>query len=1167
MKRLFLSLSTTICLLASYMSSAQMLGDCVFLKGKYVEVGVAPNGGYGSTRPAPAGYHPFLNTTTFTFYDPALATTTTSGNFLGFVADYGRDGWTTGTPNFWGDFYLPGTPQEGWAIRVGATETEAYIPSFLTFGTTGYSTSVPAMTGTNISYVNAGGGVSKGIWKGTRGALDIRQTTILDTNKLYFTVNVVLTNTGTTPLNNIYYLRTVDPDNEQTRSGDFTTSNVVNYQVPNPGNKVLVSATGTGAYPQNAYLGLGTKDCRAKAVIYDFGLDPGGVNLQSIYDQTNTFRYDVGIPYVNDVGIGLVYNIGTIAAGDSTSLTYAYILNASYIDSALDATQPPFLVNTLSFNSGDSINMCTYNFDTVLVSLGNAAFYHWHWSPSTYLTDTAGWYNVIQADSLSSTMTYTITGVNISGGCDTVRYLLTFTHDPFTISLGNRDTTICYGESVSALVTGSPLLDYVWTPSAGVSDTSIMNPVITPSVSAIYSVTASSSSGCLAQTRSFSITVRQPPSVTVDSTLVKTCVSNPVLLHSSATPTGVSYSYSWSPATNLSNNTIANPTVTPTAPGDIIYTVTASPSDIPRCKGTASLTVHTLGDFTINTPNANICLGSSVTLNVTPVSDTELRYVWTPATGVATSTSMAPVITPPAQGFYTYTVTGSYANCPDYVHTYSIRVDTPATPINIIDTICLGMSANVDLTVPGGNSTTNYYHYQWTPSIGVSNDTMPNVTITPPNLGTNTYILTTTPPAGCAVNNVVTIEVLPNAISVRPTDTTICEGQIVQVIGSGHPAFSYQWLPTAGIASPNILNALITPDTTTFYTVVASFHGCPDMPATLNLHVEPNPTVYVGGNRPMCQFDTLHIHAAVAPAWFSGYTYSWTPAAGLDNTTSANVVFSGSASTNVVVTVSTSAGCTAKDSAYITFLPGNFASIDASSDFCPGESKVINVSPATGLIYHWSPSIFVSDSTSASPTVSPIASQTYTVIAATASGCKDTVYWTATVHPAALISIPDSVLLYAGESYHIEPITNGTGFVWFPPEGLSNPYISDPVASPDLSTRYIVTATTEEGCQALDTIYVIRTDDAMLAIPNAFTPGTGANNTFKILNKGISQLNYFRVYNRWGNIVFETRNINEGWDGSWKGEPQPFGVYIYDIQAVSLTGKLINKGGNVTLIR
>ncbi|MBC7553595.1 MAG: hypothetical protein H7257_06410, partial [Taibaiella sp.] len=236
---------------------AQLTGDCVFLQGAFVEVGVAPNGGFGSTLPAPSGYHPNLSAS-INFWDPGAGTMTSSTNFLGFVADFGRDGWTTGTPPFFGDYYLPGSPQEGWAIEVNGVRSTAYIPRYQFSGASGYS---GTLTGTNTGY-SSGSGISKGVWTGAQGALAIRQTTTLDTSKLYFTVNVVLTNTGTTALTNIYYFRTVDPDNEQTRTGSFNTNNTITYQLPNPGSKVLVSAVGTGAFASNAYLGLGTKDCR-----------------------------------------------------------------------------------------------------------------------------------------------------------------------------------------------------------------------------------------------------------------------------------------------------------------------------------------------------------------------------------------------------------------------------------------------------------------------------------------------------------------------------------------------------------------------------------------------------------------------------------------------------------------------------------------------------------------------------------------------------------------------------------------------------------------------------------------------------------------------------------------------------------------------------------------
>jgi gliding motility-associated-like protein len=177
------------------------------------------------------------------------------------------------------------------------------------------------------------------------------------------------------------------------------------------------------------------------------------------------------------------------------------------------------------------------------------------------------------------------------------------------------------------------------------------------------------------------------------------------------------------------------------------------------------------------------------------------------------------------------------------------------------------------------------------------------------------------------------------------------------------------------------------------------------------------------------------------------------------------------------------------------------------------------------------------------------------------------VYWTATVYPDALIEVGDSVTLYPGESYHVTAGTNCTSFSWFPYAGLSNPLISDPVATPEVSTMYVVTATTEHNCVTRDTLNVFVSEESLLAMPNAFTPGNGTNGTFRIILRGIASLSYFRVYNRWGNIMFETKNMSEGWDGAYKGEPQGMGVYTYDIQATSSSGKIFKKTGNVTLLR
>ena len=745
-------------------------------------------------------------------------------------------------------------------------------------------------------------------------------------------------------------------------------------------------------------------------------------------------------------------------------------------------------------------------------------------------------------------------------------------YDSFHLHIITNDTSICRGENVS--ITTQPdsvfgsIMVYNWTPTTGLSSPSVLNPVASPTVTTTYTIhgNVTAAAGCPDATDQITITVYDPPLLTIDSAFVKTCVGNPVQLHVSASPTGVAYDYSWSPGTYLSNTAISNPVTTPTAPGNVIYTVTVNPSSQPLCRATASITVHTLGDFTVGPANSIICLGQSV--SVTSTGSTEFAYVWTPASGVATSTSRTPVITPTTQGNWTYTVTASYANCPDYVHSIVIHVDTPATAEVVRDTICLGMTYTHDFTVPG----TAYYHYLWTssPATGTfSNDTIPNPIFTPAVAGSYDLALTVQPLAACATVNHIYLEVLPNSISVHPTDTTICFGQFVQVIGSGHPVFHYQWLPTAGIPSPTVLNATITPDTTTFYTVIASYPGCPDMPATLNLHVDPNPIVYLGGARVVCQFDTLHLTANVDPAWFSGYTYSWSPAADLDNTTARTVVFNSSSntSTNMHVVVTTPAGCTGQDSANITVFSGNFAPPLNDLTFCPHDTAILNPAGSPGLSYQWFPSFGISDSIANSPVIRPITSQTYSAVVTNNVGCKDTVAFDVTVFPAAVLSIDDSVVLYPGESFAIHPWTNCTSFNWFPYTGLSSPFISDPVATPDISTMYIVHGVTENGCKAVDSINILVNAETLITVPNAFSPGTGTNNTFKIIKRGIANLNYFRIFNRWGNLVFETKNIDEGWDGSWKGEPQPFGVYVYDIQAVTSTGKIFNKSGNVTVIR
>ncbi|MCW3121679.1 MAG: hypothetical protein JWQ38_1171 [Flavipsychrobacter sp.] len=418
---------------------------------------------------------------------------------------------------------------------------------------------------------------------------------------------------------------------------------------------------------------------------------------------------------------------------------------------------------------------------------------------------------------------------------------------------------------------------------------------------------------------------------------------------------------------------------------------------------------------------------------------------------------------------------------------------------------------------------------------------------------------------GCKAADTIKATIIFDTLNFYNHDTSICRGKFVPTFVTGNSAQSYQWLPTAGISASTTINPVIFPDTSATYVLTTSLAPCPDRIDSFHIDVQPNPTVHIGDNRMVCEFDSLHIIASIQPRWYKHYIYTWSPAASLDNTNTSSVTFTAGNYTQLFLTVSTPAGCSAKDSAELIVHPGNFAAMAPAFNICPRDS--VQFKPTGGISYEWHPGIYLSDSLGSMPWAKAITSQKYSVIATSVFGCRDTLTTSVTVHPGAVIYLNGTVTLYPGESYHIAPQTNCTKFTWFPSTGLNNIYVADPIAKPEVNTMYVVYAATEWGCKIVDSIDILVYPESLLDLPNAFAPGTGANSKFTIIKRGIGTLKYFRIFNRWGNKVFETTDIDQGWDGTYKGVPQPFGVFVYQVGALTLSGKEFEKHGNVTLIR
>jgi gliding motility-associated-like protein len=187
-------------------------------------------------------------------------------------------------------------------------------------------------------------------------------------------------------------------------------------------------------------------------------------------------------------------------------------------------------------------------------------------------------------------------------------------------------------------------------------------------------------------------------------------------------------------------------------------------------------------------------------------------------------------------------------------------------------------------------------------------------------------------------------------------------------------------------------------------------------------------------------------------------------------------------------------------------------------------------------------------------------------------GCPKTKFdnVTITVIPPVTAFAGNDTAIVINQPLHFNATSNiaGSTFSWSPSTALSNSNIYNPYCTTKDYIEYILTVTTPGGCVGYDTIRVKVFPEPVLWVPSAFTPnGDGLNDIFRPITVGYSQIEYFRVYNRWGQLVYSTSQFYKGWDGTIKGTPQELGVYFWVLSARDFGGKNVQKQGDVTLIR
>ena len=148
---------------------------------------------------------------------------------------------------------------------------------------------------------------------------------------------------------------------------------------------------------------------------------------------------------------------------------------------------------------------------------------------------------------------------------------------------------------------------------------------------------------------------------------------------------------------------------------------------------------------------------------------------------------------------------------------------------------------------------------------------------------------------------------------------------------------------------------------------------------------------------------------------------------------------------------------------------------------------------------------------------------------------------------------------------------NATGAItyeWTPEDYLSNPVVPDPTAFPEDTIVYYVTGTDQFGCENTDSVTVFLLPQTIIVSPTAFTPnGDGLNDTYKPVLVGLGQVTYFSIYNRWGELIYETSDPTQGWDGTRLALEQEVGNYVVLIRGIDAFGFSITKSSMVLLMR
>jgi len=575
-------------------------------------------------------------------------------------------------------------------------------------------------------------------------------------------------------------------------------------------------------------------------------------------------------------------------------------------------------------------------------------------------------------------------------------------------------------------------------------------------------------------------------------------------------------------------------------------TYTLNVTDNNGCTGTTTIIIT--GNPIINVTQTSITPAScgasngAVTVSGSGGSGT-ITYSWntSPVQTGATASGLA-------AGPYTVTATDGLG-CTQTLNVtitstggISVAISNPVNP-----TCNNGTNGTATATVTGGTGTITY---GWSPSggsattgTGLSGGVLYTVTVTDANSCTATATVTLTNPTVISINT-----------SSTPATCGLSDGTLTAIGSGGTGTLTYSW-NTIPVQNTAIANGVAAGN----YTVtITDNNGCT---ASANQAVNNTgaPTITLVSQTNLdCNGDTDGTATVSGSGGNGTLTYSWNTNPVQTGTTASNLPAG-----TYIATVTDASGCSSTVSVIITQPAAMVALASSTNSNCSsntGTATVVTTGGDGNYSYLWS-------NNGTTSTISNLAPGTYNVIVTDGNGCTANTSTVVSTVTAANINAGADVVIVSGNSTNLNA-TGGIIYVWTPADSLSCTNCSNPIANPSQTTTYYVSGTDGNGCVGTDSVTVFVEDPCgELWVPTAFSPnGDGSNELLCVYGGCILNLT-FQMFDRWGEMVFETTDNALCWDGNYKGKPMNTAVFAYYLIATLDNGDVVEKKGNITLVR